>query len=212
MRLAEIGDPIVVAAADFRKELGIRDAVPEQALTWLQHRAPDAILLVLDQHCIGVVSALADIFPKAEEIDLRGVLEALPGLHHRAQRADLHAVEHPGVEVAAGRSLAPFHARRAVTEFRGDPGCVHVRWLDDVRIRRDQLVRRHYELLRCCRVFYPPSKQAAGTQNRIPSTRKESSDHPIPETPSAPANGVGSAISANQCPACGGATGGFALD
>src|SRR5216684_8321205 len=46
MRLAEIGDPVVVAAADLRQELAVRDAVPEEALARLQYRPPDAVLLV----------------------------------------------------------------------------------------------------------------------------------------------------------------------
>jgi hypothetical protein len=59
-----------------------------------------------------------DILPGAEEIDLRWILEALPGLDHRAERADLHAIERPGVEFASGRRLAPFHLGRPLTQFR----------------------------------------------------------------------------------------------
>ena len=50
MRLAEIGDPVVVDAADLGQQLAVRHAVPEQALARLQHRAPDAVLLVFDDH------------------------------------------------------------------------------------------------------------------------------------------------------------------
>ena len=60
-------------------------------LARLQHRTPDAVFLVFDEHRVGVIGTLADILPEAEKIDLRGILEALPGLHHRTQRADLLA-------------------------------------------------------------------------------------------------------------------------
>src|SRR5437667_10579182 len=93
---------------------------------------------------MGVVAALADVFPDAEEIDLRGVFEALPGLHPRPERPDLHAVEHPGVIFPAARGLAALHLRRPVAEPRLDAAGIHVGWLDDVRIRRDQLVLRHH--------------------------------------------------------------------
>jgi len=41
-RLAEIGDPVVVDAADLGEELGIRYAIPEEALARLEDRTPDA--------------------------------------------------------------------------------------------------------------------------------------------------------------------------
>ena len=91
MRLAEIGDPVVVDAADLGQQLAVRDAVPEEALARLQHRAPDPVLLVFGDHCVSVVGAFADVLPEPEKIDLRGVLEALPGLHDGAEGADLHA-------------------------------------------------------------------------------------------------------------------------
>src|SRR5262249_7274726 len=94
--LAEIGDPVVVDAADLRQERAVRHAVPEEALARLQNRAPDAVLLVLTQHRIGGVGALTHILPETEEIDLRGIVEALSGLHDGAQGADLHTVENPG--------------------------------------------------------------------------------------------------------------------
>ena len=70
VRLAEIGDPIVVAAADFREQLAVRHAVPEESLARLQHRTPDAVLFVLDQHRVGLICAPANIFPDPEKIDL----------------------------------------------------------------------------------------------------------------------------------------------
>src|SRR6266702_3221919 len=151
MRLAEIGDPVVVAAADVGEEVAVRDAIPEEPLARLQDRPPDAVFLVFDDHRLGVIGAFADILPEPEEIDLRGVLEALPGLHHRAQRADLLAVEHPGVVVAPAGGLAPFHPRRAVPELWRDAACVHVRRLDDMRVRGDQFPLWHYHLPRCRR-------------------------------------------------------------
>ena len=46
MRLAEIGDPVVVDAAYLGQQLAVRNTVPKQALARLQHRAPDPVLLV----------------------------------------------------------------------------------------------------------------------------------------------------------------------
>src|SRR5436305_11257783 len=71
--LAEIGDPIVVDAADLGQEFAVRNAVPEEALARLQARSPHTILFVLFDHGVRVVAALADILPDAEEIDLRRV-------------------------------------------------------------------------------------------------------------------------------------------
>jgi hypothetical protein len=87
-----------------------------------------------------VVGALADILPDAEEIDLRWILEALARLHDRAQGADLLAVKHPGVIFAAGRRLAPLHARSPVAEPGLDAARVHVGRLDDVGVGRDELI------------------------------------------------------------------------
>ncbi len=153
--LAEIGDPVVVDSADLSQELAVRDAVPEEALAGLQTRSPDAVLFILADHRVGIVAALADILPDTEEIDLRGVLEALAGLHYRPERPDLHAVEHPGVVFPAGRGLAALHLGRPVAEPRLDTPRIHVRRLDNVGIRRDQLVLRHHRP--------PPLSPSSGT-------------------------------------------------
>ena len=142
--LAEIGDPVVVDAADFGQQFAVRDAVPEETLAGLQARAPDPVFFIFADHRIGVVAALADILPDAEEVDLRGVFEALSGLHDGPEGSDLHAAEHPGVVFPASRGLAPLHLRRPVAEPRLDASGIHVGRLDDVRIRRDQLVLRHH--------------------------------------------------------------------
>src|SRR6185312_9093674 len=94
--------------------------------------------------------------PDAEEIDRRGVLEALPGLNDRAERADLLAVEHPGVVVAPGRGLAPLHAGRAVAEPRLDTALIHVGRLDDMGIRRDQFPASHRRSSLSCVITPPP--------------------------------------------------------
>ncbi len=179
IRLAEIGDPVVVAAADLRQEIAVRHAVPEQALARLQHRAPDPVLLVFADHRVGVVGALADVFPDAEKIDLRRVLETLPGLHHGAQGADLLAVEHPGVVFAPGRRLAPFHPRRAIAQLGSDAVGIHVGRLDDVRIGRDELVLRHGHLRgngcvhsAAARAGAPFSTDAASRATRVPSKKR----------------------------------------
>src|SRR5579859_6413108 len=112
MRLAESGDPVVVDAAEFVEQFAVRHAVPEEAWGRLQQRTPDAVLLILGEHRIGGVSAFADILPDAEKIDRRGILEALPGLDHRAERTDLLPLEHPGVVFTPDRGLAPLHMRR----------------------------------------------------------------------------------------------------
>ena len=176
MRLAEIGDPVVVAAADFAQQLAIRHAVPEKPLARLQHRAPDAVFFVFDEHRSRVVGALADIFPDTEEINLRGVFEALPRLHDGAQRADLLAFQHPGVVFAARRGLAPLHMGRTVAQFGGEPRRVHVRRLDDVGVGRDDPVVRHTHLPRgvpagSCRsldaIIIRNAKRAAGFPNGV---------------------------------------------
>src|SRR6266436_7233354 len=140
---AEIGVPVVVDAADLGQQLAVRDAVPKEALARLQHRAPDPVLLVFGDHCVSVIGAFSDILPEAEKIDLRGVFEALPGLHDGPESADLHAAEHPGVIFPAARGLAALHLRRAVAEPRLDAPGIHIRRLNDMGIRRDQLVLRH---------------------------------------------------------------------
>src|SRR5947207_13058566 len=68
---AEIGDPIVVDAADFGQQLAVRDAVPEEALARLQARAPYPVFFVFPDHRMRVVATLADVLPNAEKIDLR---------------------------------------------------------------------------------------------------------------------------------------------
>src|SRR5438105_8844054 len=123
--LAEIGDPVVVDAADLGQQLAVRDAVPEEALARLQARTPDAVFFILTDHRVWVVAALADILPDAEEIDLRGVLEALPGLHDRPKGTDLHPVEHPGVIFPAGRGLPPLHLGCSVAEPGLDAPRIH---------------------------------------------------------------------------------------
>src|SRR5215831_8555150 len=99
--LAEIGDPVVVDAADLGQEPAIWQPVPEETLARLQARAPYPVLLVFNDHRTRVVAALADILPDTEKIDLRGVLKTLPRLHDRSESADLHAVDHPGIVFAA---------------------------------------------------------------------------------------------------------------
>src|SRR5271155_2961059 len=66
--LAEIGDPVVVDAADLGQQLAVPDAVPEESLARLQARPPDAVLFIFADHRMGVVAALADILPDAEKI------------------------------------------------------------------------------------------------------------------------------------------------
>ena len=83
---------------------------------------------------MGVVSTLADILPGAEEIDLRWILEALPGLDHRAERADLHAIERPGVEFASGRRLPTLHSRRSFAQFRFEAARIQVGRLNDMGV------------------------------------------------------------------------------
>src|SRR5437870_6120 len=70
--LAEIGDPVVVDAADLGQQFAVWDAVPKEALARLQARPPHAIFFILPDHRVGIVAALADILPDAEKIDLRG--------------------------------------------------------------------------------------------------------------------------------------------
>src|SRR5438094_9925692 len=126
MRLAEIGDPVVVNTADLGQQLTVRNTVPKEALAGLQHRAPDTVLLVFFDHRVGVIGTLADILPEPEKIDLRGVLKALPGLHHRAQGADLHAVQHPGVVFPSCRRFSSFHLGRSVAALSIDVAVVVV--------------------------------------------------------------------------------------
>src|SRR6267154_13234 len=176
MRLAEIGDPVVVAATDFAQQLAIRYAVPEKSLARLQHRAPDAVFFVFNEHRSRVVGALADIFPDAEEVDLRGVFKALPGLHDGAQRADLLAFQHPGVVFAARRRLAPLHMRRAIAQFGGEPARVTGPPPGDGGVGRDDSVIRHTHLPRgvpagSCRsldaIIIRNAKRAAGFPNSV---------------------------------------------
>src|SRR6266446_1137541 len=157
--LAEIGDPVVVDAADFGQELAVGHAVPEEALARLQARAPNAVLFILGDHRMRVVSALAHILPNAQKIDLRRVLEALAGLHYRTQGADLRAVEHPGVIFPTGRGLVPLYPRRPLAKFGLDPGRIHVRRLDDMRIRRDHFVRSHFLLSSVAADGFPSAPQ-----------------------------------------------------
>src|SRR5215510_3589284 len=146
-RLAELGDPIVVGVADRGEQLAVGDAVPEETLARLQARAPHAVHLVFLDHHLGVVGAQAHVLPRAEEVDLRGIFEALPGLHHGAERADLLSADHPRVELAPLRPLQPLQARRPVAKPRVDSPGIEVGRLDDVRIGRDELVRGHGILL-----------------------------------------------------------------
>src|SRR5262249_8526687 len=74
---------------------------------------------------------------------------------YRTQGADLHAIDHPSVVFAARFSLAALHLWRPVAELRVDPPDIHVRRLNDVGIRRNQLVLRHHG---------PPPVTPAGQQ------------------------------------------------
>jgi hypothetical protein len=98
----------------------------------LQTRAPDAVRLQLFDHRLGFVGRLPDVLPHAEKVDRPGILEAPASLDHGADRPDPHAVEVPGVVLLSGPGAMAFHAGRATSELRLDPGLVQVRWLDDV--------------------------------------------------------------------------------
>src|SRR5439155_14857907 len=145
--LAELRDPVVVHTTDGGEQPAVRDAVPEEPLARLQARAPDSVHLVLFDHRLGIVAPEPDVFPYPEEIDLRRVLEPLSCLNHRAQGADLLAVDEPRVVLATGGGLHPFHPGRAVLESRLDPLRVQVRRLDDVGVCRDELICRHRPVL-----------------------------------------------------------------
>ena len=77
-RLAEVGDPVVVAAADGREQLAIRDAVPEEALARLQARAPHAVHLVFLDHRLRLVRAVPDVLPHPQEVDRPGSSKRWP--------------------------------------------------------------------------------------------------------------------------------------
>src|SRR5712692_958330 len=141
--LAEVRDPVVVDAADGREHGAVRDAVPEEALARLQTGPPDTVHLVLLDHRLRIVRGEPDVFPQAQEIDLGGILEPLSRLHHRAQGADLQPVDEPRVVLTPRGGFHPLHPRRPLSEPGLDPARVQVRWLDDVGICRDELVRRH---------------------------------------------------------------------
>ena len=171
---AEIGDPVVIGATNRRQQLAVRDAVPEEALARLQARPPDAILFILFDHCVRIVATLAHILPDPEKIDLRGIFKTLPSLHDRAQGADLHAVDDPGVVLSAGRCCPPLHLWRAVAEFGRDAARIHVRRLNDVRIRRDQLVLRH---LRPPPMIFPgPQKSLCPTISRAQTVCRDENE------------------------------------
>src|ERR1700758_4729127 len=109
-----------------------------------------------------IVGAFPHILPDAEKIDLRGVLESLPGLHHGSQGADLDAVQHPGVIFAADRGLVPLDPRRALAESGLDPGRVHVRRLDDMRVRRDHFERTHLATSSLAAMISPCPRNSLG--------------------------------------------------
>src|SRR6516165_868385 len=193
---AEIGDPIIVDAADLGQHFAVRDAVPEEALARLQARPSHPVLFILSDHRMRIVATLADVFPDAEEIDLRGIFETLPRLHHRTQGANLHAIEHPGVVLSPARGLAALHFRRPIAEPRFHAPGIHVWRLNDVRICRNQLVLGHYR---------PPPFMPAMVQSRPY----------LPIGTECPAVGSlrrGSAISTTQPRAPDGTTAAFLLD
>src|SRR5262249_61714726 len=144
------------------------DAVPEETLARLQARAPHAVHLVFLDHHLGVVGAQAPALPRAEEVDLRGIFEALPGLHPGAERADLLSADHPRVELAPLRRLQPLQARRPVAKPRVDPPGIEVGRLDDVRIGRDELVRGHRALLLYTRLGRRGPQPRDGVQRALP--------------------------------------------
>src|SRR5262249_58337186 len=88
-------------------------SMPEEPLARLEAGAPRAVHLVLFDHGRGIVAAEPDVLPDAEEVDGRGILEALAGLHDRAQRPRLLAVDEPGVVLATCRSFDALHPRPA---------------------------------------------------------------------------------------------------
>jgi len=158
---AEVGDPVVVDPADGREQLAVWDPVPEEPLAGLQARPPHPIDFVLFDHGVGVVGGLADVVPDAEEIDVRGIFKALPGLDHRAEGPHLQPIDTPGIVRSSRRCGSLLHAGRPVPEFRLDAARIHIRWLDDMGIRRDEFVGCHdtFPLLcvvasRCCRAGY----------------------------------------------------------
>src|SRR5207237_8742895 len=115
-RRAELRDPVVVDAADGGKQRAVRDAIPEESLARLQAGAPHPVHLVLFDHRVRIVRAEPDTVPRAEEVDLRRVLEALARLDHRAERPRLLPVDEPRVELAARGRFQTLHPRRAVPE------------------------------------------------------------------------------------------------
>src|SRR5215471_11472793 len=98
---------------------------------------------VLFDHGVGVVGGLADVIPDAEEIDVRGIFKALPGLDHRAEGPHLHPIEKPGIVRSARRCCPLLHAGCPVPELWLDAARIHIRWLDDMGIRRDKFVSCH---------------------------------------------------------------------
>src|SRR2546427_6030783 len=84
-----------------------------------------------------------DVFPYAQEVYVGGVLKGLPRLHHRAEGADLLAVDEPRVVLATRGGFHPLHPRCPLLEPGLDPARVQVRRFDDVRIGRDEPERRH---------------------------------------------------------------------
>src|SRR2546426_1519153 len=72
------------------------------------------------QHGLGLVCRLSDVLPHTEEVDRRGVFEALARLDHRAHRPDADAIDVPGIVLPARARAMPFHTRRPVAELRFD--------------------------------------------------------------------------------------------
>src|SRR5437879_3493577 len=72
------------------------------------------------QHGLGLVRCLSDVLPHTEKVDRGGVLEALPGLDHRAHGPDPYAVDVPCIVLPARARAMAFHTRRTVEELGFD--------------------------------------------------------------------------------------------
>src|SRR5215831_13427283 len=92
---------------------------------------------------MGIVRGASDVIPNPQEIDLRWILKALSCLDHGAQGANLQAIDKPGIVFASRWRFQLLHARCSISESWLNAACIHVGWLDDVGIRRDEVVSFH---------------------------------------------------------------------
>ena len=129
--------PVVDRSAASRHQVGVDRSLDQAHRDGREHHLPDHTVTRQGRHPrLGIVGGPGGLFVRIVEAEGFLVFEAPPGLGGRPDRADRDvAVRNPAIDPVIVND-----ARGAVAVPGIDPGDEQVRWLDHVRIGRDELL------------------------------------------------------------------------